>query len=133
MRDTAPLAEVRRARPALIRPVLAPGSTMKLARSFSCKFRPWRDATLAVDRQMTDFADVAPSLAARRVAQADPFPRARKCYKAPPPGMKIYPRRGWITFFELRDLSPPGSVPGERATRQKLNPTSNRTRQETQH
>jgi len=50
-------------------------------------------------------------------AQADPFLRARKCDKAPPPGMKIYPRRGWITFFELRDSSPPGNDPGERATR----------------
>src|SRR6202035_4957472 len=49
-------------------------------------------------------------------AQADPFLRARKCDKAPPPGMKIYPRRGWITFFELVtffelwDSSPPGDA-----------------------
>ena len=88
---------------------------MKLARSFSCKFRPWRDATLAVDRQMTQLADVAPSgpncglnTFKHQSAEADPFLRARKSYKAPPPGMKIYPRRGWITFFELRDTSPPG-------------------------
>jgi hypothetical protein len=44
-----------------------------------------------------------------QIAQVDPFPRARECYKAPPPGMKIYPRRGWITFFELRHSSPPGA------------------------
>src|ERR1700693_4183749 len=64
MRDTARLAEVDRARPALIRPVQAPGSTIKLAHSlesFVPKVCSRCDATLAGDRQMTHLADVAPS------------------------------------------------------------------------
>jgi hypothetical protein len=122
MRDTAPLAPPHaaphgpagRARPPFIRPVsAAPRTTTQLAHSLG-KSCPWRDATLPADRQLTHFADVAPSLAARRIAQAGPVPRARKCDKASPPGTNIYPRRGWITFFELvtffelRDSSPPG-------------------------
>jgi hypothetical protein len=72
MCDTAPLAAPHapdgRARPPFIRPVLAPRTTTQFARSFPGKFRPWRDATLAADRQMMHFADVAPELAAALLA-----------------------------------------------------------------
>ena len=69
MRDTAPLAPphdpVGRIRPPFIRPVLAPRTTTQPAHSLG-KFCPPRfcsrcDATLSGDRQMTHFADVAPS------------------------------------------------------------------------
>src|ERR1700722_12300734 len=48
-----------------------------------------------------------------QTAQPDPFRRARKRDKAPPPGTKSHPRRGWITFFEL-GRAPTRDVPGKR-------------------
>jgi hypothetical protein len=71
MRDTAPLAPPHdpagRARPPFIRPVWsASGNATQLANSLGkfCppKFCSRRDATLPADRQMTHFADVAPSM-----------------------------------------------------------------------
>jgi hypothetical protein len=192
MRDTAPLAEVGPARPALFRPVLAAGNTRKLA-PLSCKFRPWRDATLSADRQITQVDDVAPSLAVallaaslmrrpsltRRVGTVRPPPRRvsegasltaagpknrlrslheaffvafrrEKLYKngsgrnsntrrprrirfCAPENATKRPRRGWITFFELRDSSPPGDDPRrtgdptETQPHKKPNPTRNST------
>jgi hypothetical protein len=103
MRDTAPLAPPHaaphgppcappyvpagRARPPFIHRVWsAPRTTTQPAHS-RAKFWPRRDATLPADRQMTQRAGVAPSLAARTVAHA--FPRARKGDKAPQPGMHL--------------------------------------------
>jgi hypothetical protein len=87
MCDTSPLAAVGRARPPFIRSVRAPRATTQLARSFSGKFRPWRDATLASDRQMTHSADVAPSLAVALLAASltrRPSLTRRVCAVRPP-------------------------------------------------
>jgi hypothetical protein len=101
MCDTAPLAPphapVGCARPPFIRPVLAPRTTTQLARSFSWKFRPGRDATLPADRQMTHLADVAP-----------PHPNSSgpNCSEAHPPRRAVRGRLflSWSDNSRLRFL-----------------------------
>jgi hypothetical protein len=62
MRDTAPLAEVGRAKAgAGTRSTCPRGRKREEACAFTGKLRPWRDATLSADRQTTQLADVAPS------------------------------------------------------------------------